>query len=313
MRIVFMGSAPLACPSLEKLQAEKSNEVKAVITQPDRPKGRKLKMSPCAVKVLALKLDVPVLTPLNVNTPESIESIRTLKPDLIIVVAYGQILKPGLLALPPEGCINMHASLLPKYRGAAPIQWAIANGERFTGVTTMYMSRRMDAGDIILQKEILIDPEDTAGSLHDKLAEAGADLMSRTLKAVREGRVTLTPQVEAEATFAPKLSKEDGRIDWTKPAREIYNMVRGFNPWPSCWCIVQSGKEKNGTLKILKVRVDDVRGRAGEVIDASGEGPLIGTGEKAVRLLEVQPEGKKAMSGAAYLRGHGMKVGNVLK
>lgn len=315
MRIVFMGSAPLACPSLEALLADNSYDVLAVVTQPDRPKGRSLRISACAVKVFAQNRGIAVLTPSNVNTSESINAVKQLKPDLIVVVAYGQILKKEVLGLPPEGCVNMHASLLPKYRGAAPIQWAIANGEQVTGVTTIFMSERMDAGDIILQKEVAIGHEDTAGSLHDKLAQEGAVLLSRTVEAIHSGRVTRTQQVEAEATFAPKLKREDGRIDWTKPAGEIYNRVRGFNPWPVCWCAAPTNRvrgEKTARLRVLKVRVENDSAQPGEVIDVSGGGPLVGTGEKSVRLLEVQPEGRKVMNGVAYLRGHGLKIGDMI-
>ena len=349
MRIVFMGSAALACPSLEMLlgygttpgslprshiaETRQADKVVAVVTQPDRPKGRNLKMSFCAVKILALNKNLTVLTPQNVNSSDSIDALRRLKPDLIVVVAYGQILKKEILALPPEGCVNVHASLLPKYRGAAPIQWAIANGEQVTGVTTMFMSEGMDDGDIILQKEVAIGREDTAGSLNYRLAQEGAILLSETVEAIRNGRAIRIPQIGTEATFASKLSKEDGRIDWTKPAEEIYNRVRGFSPWPCCWCIApvnrgqpaspgpalpeatpchgsQEEKKKNGKLRVFRVRVEEAEGKSGEVIDVSGDGPLVGTGDKSVRLLEVQPEGKKVMSGDAYLRGHGLKVGD---
>lgn len=346
MRIVFIGSAALACPSLEMLlgcgpaqgslprghiaETRQVDEVVAVVTQPDRPKGRNLKISSCAVKVLAVSKNLTVLPPRDVNSPDSIDTLRRLKPDLIVVVAYGQILKKEILALPPEGCVNVHASLLPKYRGAAPIQWAIANGEQVTGVTTMFMSEGMDDGDIILQKEVAIGREDTAGSLYDRLAQEGAVLLSETVEAIRNGRAIRIPQIGTEATFAPKLNKEDGRIDWSRPAEEIYNKVRGFNPWPCCWCFApvkggqppshrsgvmagqggQEEKKKNGKLRVFRVRVEEAEGKFGEVVDMSGDGPLVGTGDKSVRLLEVQPEGKKVMSGDAYLRGHGLKVGD---
>jgi len=266
-----------------------------------------------------------------------------MKSDLIVVLAYGQILKREVLALPPQGCVNMHASLLPRYRGAAPIQWAIANGEPVTGVSTMFMNERMDAGDVILQKEVIIGPDDTAGSLHDKLAEEGAVVLSRTLDALREGRVTRTSQVESQATFAPKLSKEDGRIDWTEPAERIYNKVRGFNPWPCCFCEVPelsagrqpgigkrekdsadrralkiehrtgTGKRAVRRLRVLRVMIENATASAGEMIDVTGDGPLVGTGTGAVRLLEVQPEGRNVMNGADYLRGHDLKIGDVFR
>ena len=335
MRIVFMGSASLACPSLEVILQGAADEVLLVVTQPDRPKGRRLKVLPSPVRALAQELNLRVLTPVNVNAPDSIREIGGVNPDLIVVVAYGQILGSELLAVPPQGCVNIHASLLPMYRGAAPIQWAIANGERVTGVTAMFMNERMDAGDIISQKEVSIDPEDTAGSLHDRLANEGAVALSRALEAICEGKVTRRPQIEDEATFARKIRKADGRIDWTRSAEQIYNKVRGFNPWPCCFCrlpeqrgdhgpegrkgrksVVGVKNEAGGTLRVLKVRVEDAADAgstvSGEVIDVSGEGPLIATGNKAVRLLEVQPEARKPISGAAYLRGHGLSVGDVL-
>ena len=328
MRIIFMGSAPLACPSLESLLPDNANEIVAAVTQPDRPKGRGRKISSSAIKDLALNAGITVLKPEKVNMPDSIASIKALRPDLITVVAYGQILKPELLAIPPQGCINLHASLLPKYRGAAPIQWALANGEKRTGVTVMFMNEGMDEGDLIMQKDVNIDVVDTAGSLHDKLAKNGAAVLTEVVEKIRTGQVPRTPQVDAEATYAPKLSKDDGRINWTLPAEAIYNKVRAFNPWPVCWSSLPTGmnerskrpqgsnsqeKEKaQARLRILAVRIENSEGAAGEVMDMSGDGPLIAAGDRSVRLLEVQSEGHKIMSAAAYVRGHALQVGDVL-
>ncbi|MFC1498725.1 methionyl-tRNA formyltransferase, partial [Verrucomicrobiota bacterium] len=312
MRIIFMGSAPLACPSLEILLNRADDEVVGVITQPDRPKGRNRRISSCAVKIFAEQNNLPVQTPEKINSPESVELLRTLKPDLIIVFAYGQILGLQVLELPSEGCVNVHASLLPKYRGAAPIQWAIVNGEEMTGVTTMYMAEGMDDGDIILQREIAIKPEDTAGLLSNKMAKEGAELLGETLDMICGGNAVRKPQNEDEATFAPKIKKEDGRIDWTKTAEEIYNRIRGFNPWPTCWCCVRSQKSEvrsQGRIRVLKTRVEDREGEPGKIIDVGGDGPLVGTGNGCVRLLEIQPEGKKPMSGAAYVCGYSLKTG----
>jgi methionyl-tRNA formyltransferase len=335
MRIIFMGSAGLSCPSLQALLCSSTDKVSAVVTQPDRPKGRNLKSSPGPVKILAEDAGIPVLTPLNVNSGESLEQIKSFQSELIVVVAYGQILKPAILALPPMGCVNVHASLLPKYRGAAPIQWAIADGRKVSGVTTMFMVEKMDAGDIILQRESVIETDDTAGILHDRLAEEGSVLLIETLDVIRRGEVVRIPQLDAEATFARKLTKEDGRIDWTKSATEIYNRVRGFNPWPVCWCErggsrqpeagpplaekskVESQKTEgvapSAKLRVLRVGVEDGAGLPGEVIDVEGDGPVVAAGEKAVRLIEVQPENGKVMSGADYLRGHGLAVGEFLR
>jgi methionyl-tRNA formyltransferase len=312
MRIIFMGSAPLACPSLEAILGARAsgsrnaNDVAGVVSQPDRPSGRRLRVSPCAVKVAALNASVPVLTPEDINAPESVSAVRNLKPDLIVVVAYGKILKPAVLSIPPLGCINLHASLLPAFRGAAPIQWAVARGENVTGVTTLYMDERMDAGDIIFQCRSPILPSDTAGTLHDRLAEEGAALLLRTLAAVGSGTAPRVPQDESAATYAPKLHKRDGRIDWTLPAREIHNRIRGFNPWPCCFC--KTGKRM---LRVLWATMESTEGEAGEILDVS-DGPLVGTGAGSLRLTRVQPEGGKAMSAAAYLNGHPMTPGQRL-
>jgi len=307
MRILFMGSAELACPCLDRLLADPADQVVGVVTQPDRPKGRSLQVASCAVRAHVAERGIPILTPADVNAPDSAAALRALAPDLIVVVAYGQFLKAAILDLPLRGpahgggCINVHASLLPKYRGAAPIQWAVANGETETGVTTMFVNARMDAGDIIDSIVEPIRPEDTAGSLHDRLARCGADLLARTIAALRQGSIRRQPQDEALVTFAPRIRKTDGRIDWHLPATLIHNRVRGFNPWPGCFCELAAA----GIVRVLKSRVENGRDApAGAVLEAAGAGPLIQAGRDAVRLLEVQPEGRKVMSGAAFLRGH---------
>ena len=326
MRIIFMGSAELACPCLDRLLANPADQVVGVVTQPDRPKGRSLQMTPCAVRAHVAARGIPILTPDNVNAPDSVAALQALAPDLIVVVAYGQFLKADILNLPSRGpahrlvrhsfsdggsplgeggCINVHASLLPKYRGAAPIQWAVANGETETGMTTMFVNTRMDAGDIIDQLAEPIRPEDTAGSLHDRLAQCGADLLARTIETLRQGSIRRQPQDEAKATFAPRIKKADGRIDWRLPAALIHNRVRGFNPWPGCFCELAPV----GVVRVLQTRVETGRSEAvGTVLDAAGEGPLIQAGQDALRLLELQPEGRKVMSGAAFLRGHPLTV-----
>jgi methionyl-tRNA formyltransferase len=318
MRIVFMGSAEFACEPLERLAGGGIGEVVAVITQPDRPSGRGLSVSPCPVRRCALKLGIPTLTPEKLNDRASVESIRSLIPDVIVVVAYGQILKPDILGMPRLGCVNIHASLLPKYRGAAPIQWAVANGEQRTGVTAMFMNERMDAGDVILQREVAIAANDTAGTLHDKLAKEGGLALVDALTALVSGKAVRIPQAEAEATYAPKLKKEDGRIDWTRPAEEIHNRIRAFNPWPRCFCrrreMAEAAKKGAGSLimQVLRSAVESGQGKPGEVLEVEGEGPLVAAGTGAVRLLEVQPVGKKAMSGAAFICGHHLQKGDML-
>ncbi len=306
MRIVFMGSAALACPSLERLLTSALNVV-GVVTQPDRPKGRDLRPAACPVRAHIGQREIPILTPINVNSPESIAQLRSWRPDLIVVVAYGQILKPALLAIPARGCLNVHASLLPRYRGAAPIQWAIARGETQTGVTTMFMDAGLDTGDIIAQRMEPISAEDTAATLHTRLACLGAELLMSTLEAVRRGQVPRRPQDPAAASYAPKLRKVDGRLDWQLAAVDLANRVRGFNPWPGCYF------ERGGSaIKVLRARVEPGEGRPGEVLAARGAGPLIQTGTQALRLLELQPAGRAAMSGAAFLCGHRFSEGEQL-
>lgn len=305
MRIVFMGSAGLSCPSLDALLASPGDRVVGVATQPDRPagRGRKLRQNPVAARVPA---GVELIAAEKINAAEPLAALGRLAPDLVVVVAYGQILKPPVLGIPPLGCVNVHASLLPKYRGAAPVQWAIANGDSVTGVTTMYMNEKMDGGDIILQEEVAISPSDTGGSLGGKLADAGAALLMETLRLVREGRAPRKPQDGALATLAPKLQKNDGRIDWNLPAAAIRNRVRAFNPWPCCWCEAPAGS--GCVVRILRAEVEQAGASGagpGGVVEWAGEGPLVATGDgAAVRLVEVQPEGKKPMSGKAFACGH---------
>lgn len=307
-----MGSARLACFCLRALLKDERIEVVGAFTQPDRRKGRGLAKSPCPVKETALEEGVEVFTPVNVNSDDSVAALRELKPDLLAVVAYGRILKSPVLDLPPLGCVNIHASLLPKYRGAAPIQWAIANGEQVTGVTSMFMNECMDEGDIILQETETIRPEDNASTLGERLAEKGGALLVRTLELVKDGNVRAIPQDEAMATFAPKLRKDDGRINWSRPAVEIYNLVRGFYPWPCCFCELPSGE----TLKVIKAEALRLTGEgepaAGEIADAGKAGLVVGTGKGMLKLVKVQPSGGKVMTGEEYARGHSLKAGEKL-
>jgi methionyl-tRNA formyltransferase len=314
MRIVFMGADAIACPCLETIAASEKDTLAAVVTQPDRPRGRGLHLKACPPRETAERLGVPVLMPADVNSPQSVAELAGLEPELIIVVAYGGILRAELLALPPLGCMNVHFSLLPRYRGAAPVQWALANGDSETGVTTMYLNPRVDAGDIILQDRLPIEPRDTGGSLSSRLAQRGAVLLTRTLDAIRDGTARRVPQDPALATPAPKLRKADGKIDWTRSAREIHNRIRGFNPWPGCYCELPAGSGRR--LGILAARVEpgaDAEGlEPGQVCGISGDGPLIQTGNGRLCLLRVQPAGKRAMQGAAFLRGHRMGCGERL-
>ena len=310
MRIVFIGSGQLACPMLNALLASSADSVVAVVTQPDRPSGRRLHLTPCPVKEFVAGRGLNVMQVENASAPEVVEKLRALSPDLMVVVDFGQFLKKNILALPPKGAINVHPSLLPKYRGAAPIQWAIANGDAETGVSVLYVTAKMDAGDIILQESVSLNTEDTALTLEPRLAEVGAGLLIKALDLIREDRVTRKPQDESRVTLARKLTKEDGRIDWPQPATVIRNRIRAFVSWPGCFCEVPDGS--GHMLRILKARVEPARRVPGMVVELSGDGPLIACGEDALRLLEVQPEGKKPMTGAAYLNGHKMKLRELL-
>ncbi len=304
MRIVFFGTPDFAVPSLKKLVATGENIV-SVVTQPDRVKGRGHKLSAPAVKEYAISLSIPVLQPAGIRTAEFFETIAGMKPDMIVVVAYGRIIPPDLLALPPKGCINVHASLLPKYRGAAPIQWSIVRGEKKTGVATMLMAEGLDTGDILLIEETDILPEDNAVTLGSRLSEMGADLLIKTIRDIVAGKVKPIPQA-GESTYAPIIRKEDGRIDWTMSATEIFNLTRGMHPWPGGQCVFDGEK-----ITIIKARVADadLRETAGSIVKIQGDELHVGTGKGILGLLELKPEGKKIMTGAAFARGRHIREG----
>ncbi len=295
-----MGSAELACPCLEALAKLPGHEIVAVVTQPDKPKGRDLKLSPPPVKLTAVQLGLLVSQPVKVR--EAVAEIRALRPDLIVVVAYGQILPRVVLDLPPRGCINVHASLLPRWRGASPIQHAILAGDSETGVTTMFLNEKMDEGDIILQRAEPIRADDTSGVLHDRLAKIGAELLVETVKREKPPR---RPQDHSQATYAKKLAKEDGHVNWAKPAVEIERMVRAFNPWPGAYTFAG-----DLLLKILcSGCVSDVGAPPGTVLPCF----VVATGAGGLRILEVQPAGKRRMSAAEFLRGRPLVTGTVLR
>jgi methionyl-tRNA formyltransferase len=298
MRVVFFGSAVIGFPLLETLLASKQGEVVAVITQPDRPAGRKQQLTPCPMKVFAQEHGLAVFSPEKIK--DSLPELVALKADLFVVVAYGQYIPPSVLTLPMYGAINLHPSLLPKYRGSSPIQWAVANGDAVTGVTILYVSEKMDAGDIILQREVPIGPDDTSAILEPVLAAAGALLLMEAIEQIRKGTVRRNPQNDAFATEVRKLTKEDGRLDWTQSAETLRNRIRGFTPWPGCFCELPDGQR----LKVLSAAVEDRTGTPGEIIEASGSGLLVAAGRGALRLLNVQPSGKCAMDGMSYLRGY---------
>jgi len=304
MRIAFMGTAELACPCLEAVAKAPGHEIVAVVTQPDRPKGRDLKPAPPPVKIVGDRLGFPVQQPLKIRESASVDALRVVQPDLVIVVAYGQILPKSVLEIPRLGCVNVHTSLLPRWRGAAPIQYAILHGDRETGVTTMYMDEHMDTGDIILQRAQLIHADDTSAMLHDRLAKLGADLLVETVGLIALGKVSRTKQDETSATYAKKITKEQGRIDWTRPAVEIERQVRAFNPWPSAY--TQMG---DLLVKIWKAEViGGATGTPGQVLADF----IVATGQGGLRVLELQPANSRRMGVEAFLRGHPIKADLIL-
>ncbi|MGI5860743.1 MAG: methionyl-tRNA formyltransferase [Myxococcales bacterium] len=304
-RIVFMGTPDFAVPALAA--CTKLGEVVLVVTQPDKPKGRGQQLAFPPVKQWALDHGLPVAQPEKLKAGRFHETLAPLRPDVAVVAAYGKILPPELLAVPAKGCVNIHGSLLPKYRGAAPIQWAIANGEPETGVCLMLMEAGLDTGPVIACRSVPIGPEDTGGSMHDKLAELGAELLEAELPAFLAGERTPVPQEHARATYAPMLKKEDGRIDFTLPARLVEARIRGFTPWPGAFTRLE-GK----LLKVFKARVSAGSGTPGEVLQVGSQGIEVGAEEGSVVLLEVQPEGGRRMSSAQFLAGHPVKPGTRL-
>lgn len=311
MRIVFFGSDSIGFPLLDALLTSAEDELVAVVTQPDRPVGRKLKLTPCPVKAYAEERGLVVFSPEKVGSAASVETLSALRADLFVVVAYGQYIPSSILALPPQRAINLHPSLLPKYRGSSPIQWALANGDQVTGSTLLYVSQKMDSGDIILQRSVPIGAEDDALSMSARLSELGAELLKVVLEQIRSGTVQAVPQDEACATEVRKLCKEDGRVDWTQSAQCICNRIRAFIAWPGCF-FEAPGRQGAQRVKVLRARVEEGCGSPGEVLDCGKEGPLIAAGEGALRLLDVQPAGKKVMAGSAYLRGYPLAIGSQL-
>lgn len=295
MRIVFMGTPDFAVPCLQRL-LEDGHEVPAVFTQPDKPVGRHAVLTPPPVKQLALSHGIPVYQPTKMRDGTVAALLREMAPDCLVVVAYGRILPQEILDVPPRGCVNIHGSLLPRYRGAAPIQWSVIRGETVTGVTSMFMDAGMDTGDIIDTLTTPIGENETAGELFERLAPLGARLLSTTLAAIADGTVTRRPQNDAEATMAPMLEKAMGRLDLTRPAQELHNQVRGMNPWPGAFCTA-GGK----TLKIHETRVTAGSGAPGTLLCA--DPVTVACGEGALQLVTVQPEGKPRMAAEAWLRG----------
>jgi methionyl-tRNA formyltransferase len=315
LRIIFMGTAELSCASLAKLAEDKDFSVIAVVTQPDKPKGRELKLTPSPVKVLAEKLSLPVLQPRKARDEQFIGELRALKADLMVVVAYGQILPQTILDLPPHGCLNVHTSLLPKYRGAAPIQWAIANGDAETGVTIMQMDAGLDTGPMVAMRRTPILPTDNSQSLHDRLAQLGADLLGETISDYVAGKIKPQPQPATGSTYAAKIKKEDGKIDWSLPAEKIWNRLRAFTPWPGAFTFLRhadacpASASQPQLLKIWQAEVIGKNGPAGTVLSADKTGVVVGCGQNALRILELQREGGRRLPAEAFLAGFPLKAG----
>ena len=311
MNIIFMGTPEFAVSTLQKL-IESGHAVRAVVTQPDRAKGRGQHVIAPPVKTLAEQHGIPVMQPRRVREEAVVQQIRDINPDVIVVVAYGQILPETLLRIPRLGCINVHASLLPKYRGAAPMNWAIVRGETETGVTTIFMDKGMDTGDMLLTRTIPIEPRETTATLHDKLAALGAELLIETLRQAEAGTLVRIPQDHAAATYAPLMKKEDGLIDWNESAQAIDCKVRGFFPWPGAYTTIH-GK----CVKVLQGEVEtdvpcDLREHLPGMVVRLDQtrGPLVATGKGFLRIVEIQPENKKPMRCNDFCRGYRLNVGD---
>lgn len=302
MRILFMGTPDFAVPCLEKMIANGYNVV-AVVTQPDRPKGRKGELAPTPVKEAALRLGLPVLQPEKVRAAEALEELETYEADLLVTAAYGQLLPQRLLDMPRLGCVNVHASLLPRWRGGAPIHRAIIEGDAESGVTIMRMVMALDAGDMISRVVVPIDEADTAESLFHKLSEKGSDLLIETLPQIEAGTITETPQDEALVTFAPNLSRDDERIDWTKDARRLYNQVRGLNSWPVAFTTLDDKVMKIWQAKVIEEDSVPSKFEPGSVVTTTSDAIVIQCGRGTLALVEIQPSGKRRMPASDYLRG----------
>ncbi len=311
MNVVFMGTPEFAVPSLKCLNESKHNVV-AVITQTDKRKGRKGRPTAPPVKSVALEVGLPVIQPENVNSELVIKELVKLNPDVVVVVAFGQKISDKILNLPKHKCVNIHASLLPKYRGAAPINWAIINGEKETGITTIIMSDKMDAGDVIASKSLTIGPEETTGELGDRLSRLGAETLLDSLMQIETGNAKFTQQDEGLVSLAPKIKKEDGLIDWGQGEEEIHDFVRGMNPKPSAYTFLMRNNSKERIIILKTERGNSSHNGAvvtpGTIMDISNQGIKVATNNGSIWIKEVKPEGKRMMSAAAFSRGHDLKV-----
>lgn len=308
MRIIYMGTPVFAVHALKSI-IEAGHEVVAVFTQPDKAKGRSKSLVPTPVKEVAIANNIPVYQPVRLREEENVALIREYAPDVIVVAAYGQILSEDILNIPKYGCVNIHASLLPKYRGAAPIEWSIIDGEDETGVTTMYMAKGLDTGDMIEKTVVPIAPKDTAMTLHDKLAEAGAALILSTLTLLEEGKAVRTPQNDAESNYAVMLKKEMGDIDFSKSATELERLVRGLLPWPCAYTMIDGKHVKFYEADVIEMDTSDKK--PGEIVAISKKNFDIACGRDVLRIKRLQPEGKKEMDAASYLNGNKLELGMI--
>ena len=310
LRVVFMGTPEFAVPCLAALHADDNCEVIGVYTQPDKPRGRGQKLLPSPVKAWAEEHGLPVHQPVKIKTEEATAELRGLKPDLVVVVAFGQILSQEILDIPPHGCINVHGSLLPRYRGAAPMQWCVINGETKTGITTMMMDAGLDTGDMLLKEELTIGPDMTLEEVHDNLMEMGAQVLMKTIEELRAGTLKRVPQ-EGESNYAPMLTKETGHIDWQKSAQEIHNLVRGLNSWPGAYTSHEGQKFKIWRT-VLTGETVTAGINAGEILTAdSSQGLKVAAGDgQVLAITELQAPGKKKMQAQDYLRGNSLAAGS---
>lgn len=308
MKVIFMGTPDFSVGTLKAL-VEAGNDVVLAVTQPDKPKGRGKEMQFTPVKECAMEYGIPVYQPKRIREPECMEVLRNYEADIMVVVAFGQILPKEILEMCPYGCVNVHASLLPKYRGAAPIQWAIIDGEEVTGVTTMQMNEGLDTGDMLLKTEVVIEPKETGGSLHDKLSEAGAALCVETLKALEAHTVTPIPQGEMTTAYAKMLDKQLGNIDWKKSATEIERLIRGLSPWPSAYTSWNGKVMKIWDASALE---ETERNVPGTIVRVEKDAFYVQTGSGLLKVSELQIPGKKRMDAGAFLRGYQVKEGEIL-
>jgi methionyl-tRNA formyltransferase len=304
MRILFIGTGEIGVPVLRSLLDSREHQLVGVVTQPDKPVGREQRIEAPQIKAALAGRTLPILQPARIKREEAVAEIRALAPDVIVVMAYGQILPRSVLEIPRVACLNLHASLLPRHRGAAPIQAAIVAGDRESGITVMYMDESLDTGDILLQSRLEIAADETGGSLHDRLAQIAPDALSEALAQLQGGSAPRIPQDSSAATYAPKLEREDGRIDWTESAELIERKIRAFNPWPGAFVLLRSEAGRERKLKIFSARlVDAAKGTPREILRADGS-ITIAAKDGALSLGDVQLEGKRRMSAAEFLRGH---------